>query len=108
MLSPEQSRPPYSGEGLEQLRNRLFCPYPQVVLQEPQSLQLVHPPSTATIHCHWSCAISIQQNYEPITQMILILCTVLAKENVSFFQFAFYFVSHSSSFIPFFSYAFGN
>lgn len=33
---------------------------------------------------------------------ILILCTLLAKENVSFFQFAFYFVSHSSSFIPFF------
>lgn len=85
VLSPEQSRPPYSGEGLEQLRNRLFCPYPHVALQEPQSFQLVQPPSTATNHWHWSCAISIQQFYEIVTQIFLILYTVLAKENMSFF-----------------------
>ena len=45
--APEQSAPPYWGEGLEQLRKRSWDPPPHVTVQEPQLSQVAQAPSTA-------------------------------------------------------------
>ena len=44
--SPEQSAPPYLGDGFVQVLVLDFDPVPQVKLHVPYALQADHPPST--------------------------------------------------------------
>ena len=59
---PAHFLPPCAGGGSVQVRERLFCPMPQVLEQADQSIHLLHWPSTAIWKSNWLRRLCIE-NY---------------------------------------------